>query len=352
LLKLRRGRVLSIEARSERVARITVRLELGGEARAAIAYPSLTGDIEPGDEVVVNVEGQDLGLGSGGFDILCANLTRGIGGEGAPAAHVMKLNYTPIQHAVKPLEEGLEELRERLDLPAVVLALHGQLPCAAFAFSQRAPGRRVGYVQTAGGALVGQLSDTVAELLRRGLIADHVTVAPCFGGGHEAVTLEGSLHAGAEQLEWDAALIGPGPGILGSASALGHGGLAALHSAHSALSLGCEVVLAPRLSAADERPRHRGLSHHTRAVLALLLMPVSVAVPDGISQEARADLERSLEAGPGHEAVEAEVGELVTAYLGSGLPAETMGRSFERDEDFLRAGLAAGAALAKGLGQV
>jgi hypothetical protein len=184
----------------------------------------------------------------------------------------------------------------------------------------------------------------VADLLERGLLADHVTVAPCFGGRSEAFTLEGALHAGAE-LGWDAALVAPGPGILGSASALGHGGLAALHSAHSALSLGSPVLLAPRLSSGDQRKRHRGLSHHTRTVLALLLRPVEVAVPDGISPEARAELERSLADG-GHGAAETGVEDLVAPYLGSGLPSETMGRSFDRDEDFFRAALAAGAALA------
>jgi Protein of unknown function (DUF3866) len=296
--------------------------------------------------VIVNVEAQDLGLGSGGFDILCANLTRGFGAAAKNGPHLMKLNYTPVQHAVRVLEEGLERLPERLSMPVAVLALHGQLPCAAFALSARRAERRVGYVQTAGGALPGALSDTAAELLERGLIADHVTVSPCFGGPREAITVEGALHAGAELLGWEAALVGPGPGILGSASALGHGGMAALHSAHSVLSLGCPVVLAPRLSSGDQRERHRGLSHHTQTVLGLLLRSIEVAVPDGISGESRAGLERALGAGVGHRAAETPVGDLVPAYLESGLPAQTMGRSFEQDEDFFRAGLATGAALA------
>ena len=47
----------------------------------------------------------DLGLGSGGFDIVHVNLTRGLDGSGAEGAHVMKLNYTSLQHAVHPVEE-------------------------------------------------------------------------------------------------------------------------------------------------------------------------------------------------------------------------------------------------------
>ena len=328
-----------------RLARLEVGLE-DGSLRHAIAYPALTGPLQPGDDVIVNIEAQDLGLGSGGVDIVSVGLQHGLGGQASREEHVMKLNYTPIQHAVRPLEEGLEQLPEAVAMPVAVLALHGQLACAAFAFSSRAPAARVGYVQTAGGALPGALSDVAADLLERGLIADHVTVAPCFGAPQEAITLEGALHAGSERLGWDAALIGPGPGILGSASALGHGGLAALHSAHSALALGCEVILAPRLSSGDERPRHRALSHHTRTVLGLLLQPVQVAVPDAISAESRKALDQALAGEPGHSAIETSVEDLVRAYRASGLPAETMGRTFERDQDFFTAGLAAGAALA------
>jgi len=343
LLKLRGGRVVSIDEADGRIIRLTV--EVGAEIRAAVAYPSLTGPLAPGDEVIVNVEAADLGLGSGGFDIVHAGPLREGAGD-VHDAHVMKLNYTSLQHAVAPVEEGLERLERPLAMPVGVLALHGQLPCAAFALHAHAPSARVGYVQTSGGALPGALSDVVAELLQRDLVADHVTAGPSFGGGHDAITLEGGLDAGARRLGWDFALVGPGPGILGSASALGHGGLAALSSAHAALSLGCRVVLAPRLSSADRRERHRGLSHHTATVLELLLRPVEVAVPAG-DGEGTAALREAL-AGAGHEAVEVDVEGLLEPYVESGLPAMTMGRSAAEDREFFLAGLAGGAALAKG----
>jgi uncharacterized protein DUF3866 len=344
MLKLRRGSVVSVDA-GERVTRLSVKLEGDGGERKAIAYPALTGPVETGDEVVVNVEAQDLGLGSGGFDIVHVNLTRGLSGEGTPGAHVMKLNYTPLQHAVDPVEEGLEQRPEALGLPVCVLALHGQLPAAAFAASARSGGVRVGYLQTAGGALPGPLSDVVQDLIDRGSLIDHVTVATCFGGPREAITLEGALHAVRARLDWDAAFVGPGPGILGSASAFGHGGLAALHSAHSALALGGEVTLTPRLSSGDPRPRHHGLSHHTRSVLELLMRPVSVVLPSGITDETRGQLQLSIDAG-GHSGVEVDVDDLLEPYRESGLPITTMGRSLDQDEEFFRAALAGGAVLA------
>lgn len=345
MLRLRRGRVVSIDETGARVVRLTV--DVGGERRPAIAYPGLTGGVEPGDEVIVNVAARELGLGSGGFDILHANLARE-SEHGGGDAHVMKLNYTSLQHAVRPVEEGLEELSTRPGVPVAVLALHGQLPGVAFALAHQREGVRTGFVQSAGGALPGALSDTVADLVERGLLAGHVTAGAAHGSSLEAVTVEGAIDAGGRSLGWDCAIVGPGPGILGSASALGHGGLAALANAHAALSLGCTVTLVPRLSSGDPRERHRGLSHHSETVLSLLLRPVRVAVPAGVSLPAGAGLERAI-GHSGHEGVRADVSQLVEAYLSSGLEAHTMGRSFDEDRDFFLSALAGGAVLAEAI---
>ena len=78
-------------------------VEVDGERRRAWADESMVGPAEPGDEVVVNTAALDLGLGSGGYDIVHVNLTRGLeGGETPPDVHVMKLNYSSLQHAVDP----------------------------------------------------------------------------------------------------------------------------------------------------------------------------------------------------------------------------------------------------------
>jgi uncharacterized protein DUF3866 len=328
-LALRRGRVASVESEGA-AARVTV--DIGGELRPAVSYTGLVGPIAEGDDVVVNVAARDLGLGSGGFDVVHANLTRGLEGGGAPDAHVMKLNYSSLQHAVEPAEESAPEEVVSLDRPVAVIALHGQLPCVAWA-AAREGDARIGYVQGAGGALAGALSDVVRELLGRGLLAGHVTAGPAFGGECEAVTVAGALHAGLTSLGWHAAIVGPGPGILGSATTLGHGGLAALDAAHAALSLGCRTIVVPRMSSGDARPRHRGLSHHSRAVLELLLRPAIVAVPEG----ERPDL-------PGAHEVREGAADL-DGYEASGLPTTTMGRTIAEDELFFRSALAGGAVL-------
>ena len=194
-------------------------------------------------------------------------------------------------------------------MPVGVLALHGQLPGAACDRSS-ARGARVGYIQTAGGALPGQLSDVVAELLDRELLVDHVTVAPCFGGRHEAITVEGALDAGAGA-GLGCALVGPGPGILGSASVLGHGGLAALARSCRA---GGRLSRGDRAAAVGGRPESAiAASAITRAtVLELLLRPVGWRCRPR-TRGARPRCERRSEAG-GHEAVKVEVDELLAAY--------------------------------------
>lgn len=338
-LQLRRGVVVSAEP-------LTV--EVAGEHRPAWADTVLLGEMHEGDEVVVNVAALDLGLGSGGFDVVHVNLTRGLEGGGAPAdEHVIKLNYTSLQHPVEPIEGSgsggaspdAAESGAATATSVLVLPLHGHLAPAAWAAAQASPGIRVGYVQTAGGALPGSLSRDVAELRERGLLCGHITAAPAYGGEREALSTVGALDA-ANRLGWDAALVGPGPGIIGSNTEFGHGGIAALDSAHAALSLRLPTTLSPRLSSSDPRERHIDVSHHTYTVLELLLAAVDVAVPAGEDAIAVA-----LEAAPGRHRLRPAPADL-DAYADSGLPSRTMGRTLREDPLFFAAPLAAGRLLA------
>jgi hypothetical protein len=325
-LDLRRGVVVSADP---------LAVEIDGERRRAWADEVLLGEMREGDEVVVNAAALDLGLGSGGFDVVHANLTRGLGGGVEGDAHVMKLNYTSLQHPVEPVE-GIAA-GERKSVPVAVLPLHGHLAPAAWAAAQAWPGTRVGYVQTAGGALPGSLSRDVAALRERSLLAGHVTAGAAYGGEHEALSTVGALDA-AGALGWDAALVGPGPGIIGSDTEFGHGGMEALSSAHAALSLKLPTILSPRMSSGDARERHRGLSHHTATVLELLLAPVEVAIPEGTPELASQISGASI----GLHRVEPAPVDL-DGYEASGLPTKTMGRELREDPLFFEAALAAGA---------
>jgi hypothetical protein len=342
-LVLRRGTVLEADPAPDGNGEQRLVVDIDGARRAAIADVALLGPSAVGDDVVVNAQAVDLRLGSGGFDIVHVNLTRGLGGPGLAGAHVMKLNYSPLQHAVLPVEPELDDDDTRSSMSALgprvhvgVFGLHGQLAPIAWAIGQAAPGLRVGYVQTAGGALPGGHSRVVAELLHQGLLRGHVTASPTYGGRDgEAITTIGGLDHAVRDLGWDVVLCGPGPGILGSGSRLGHGGMAALDTAHAALALGHDVVLCARMSAGDPRARHRGLSHHTQTVCDLLLAPVTVPLPQSTWTPER----------PGRHAWPSVSVDL-PGYGASGLPARTMGRSLDEDPIFFAAALACGVQLA------
>ncbi len=401
MLKLRRAIVLDAGSPGSGPEQQLV-IELDGNPRPACADVALVGAAQVGDEVIVNTQALDLGLGSGGFDIVHVNLSRGLGGEEdkdfAHPVHpdsrpnVMKLNYTSLQHTVQPVEElggggavsadglnlaggeapaggGASFAGAPLERPVAVLALHGQLAAVAWAFAQAFPDSRLGYVQTVGGALPGGHSRAVRSLRDRDLLAGHLTAGAAFGGEGEAITTIGALDHGLRALGWDAAICGPGPGIVGSSSPLGHGGMAALDSAHAALALGAPTLLVARMSSGDPRARHRGISHHTLTVLDLLLEPVTVALPAGIRSPVGADLRAGLGSVFGgalpsrpiknRPALELDVERParitrhdwrrsivdLPAYAAAGLPTETMGRGLTEDPLFFGAALAAGATL-------
>lgn len=311
-ISLRRGTVSAIVARLDGL----VRLEVDGIP--CVAYPRLTGEVEEGDDVLVNDQARTLDLGSGGFDVLYANLTRGLGLEPEKGAHVMTLPYTPGQVTVCYKEETDEIAVSLAGLPVVLCTLHSQAApvCAGL------NGARVAYVQVAGGALPVSLSDALRTLKERRLVEVACAVAPCLDGDAQFVTAAAALAWAAAQ-GFDAVVCSVGPGIAGTASRLGHGALSLADAANAATALGGRPVLAVRTSEADPRERHRGVSHHAHAVLDLCLGDVTVA--------ADAD-------GEGWEEACA------------GLPLSHMGRGPAEDPAFFRAAYAAGVAARRLIG--
>jgi hypothetical protein len=319
MLSLRRGTVTAIAERHDGF----VRLEVDG--RACVAYPDLTGPVALGDDVLVNVQAVELGLGSGGFDVLHANLTRGLGLAPEPAAHVMKLPYTSLQHAVVHAEEGEAGEGDLAGMPVVCCSLHSQLApvCAGL-------GRElaVAHVQLPGGALPVALSDTVRTLRKERYLRMSVAVGPCFGGDLACVSAASALSSCA-RAGMQAVVCSVGPGLVGTGSRYGHGGLAAADAANAAGALGGSPILAARVSDADPRGRHRGISHHTLAAVELVTVAVAVAWPAAL------ELPRDL---PAVEQVEASGWREACA----GLPLSHMGRGPEEEPAFFAAAYAAG----------
>ena len=319
-LSLRRGTVTAVVEEVEGL----VRIEVDGEP--CVAYPRLTGAVEVGDEVVVNVQARELELGSGGFDVLYANLTRGLGLEVEPDAHVMTLPYTPLQSAVRLRRGG----RRAGGVPG---GDAGRLLLAALAGGS-GRGRRRRWRSAwhtcsfPAGRCRSRLSDSVRALKARGLVETAVASGACFDGDVQAVGVASALAWSAAQ-GFDAVVCSVGPGIVGTGSPLGHGGLAAADAANAASALGGSPVLAVRVSYGDERERHRGVSHHTRAVLQMALgerriaWPAGLDAPDWLTERDEMD---------------------VTGWRAAceGLPLEHMGRGPDDDPWFFASAFAAG----------
>ena len=230
-----------------------------------------------GDEVVVNLLGPGMGLGTGGVALVVP-----AGGPDAAVPenedHFVKLPYTPLQHPSPPPLER-EDL---VGVPVVVLPLHSHLAPACCAAADLRPGARVAFVWQEGGALPVAFSRVVEELVGRGLLHAVVSSGACFGGDFEAPNVySGLLSAAGPAVRADVVLVGIGPGVVGTATPHGHGGMSAAVALNAASSLGASPVLAPRLSGADARARHGGVSHHTVSALGAALAGCRVAVPEG-----------------------------------------------------------------------
>ncbi len=264
------------------------RQEVVAEVVAALAYPDLVGLPEPGDTVLVNVTALERGLGTGGLGIVVS-----IEGRAPVAAlrhddgHLVKARYTPLQTMVLGVDEqesphhaALAEADSLDGLPVVVADLHSAVPAIIAGVRDRAPGATIAYLMTDGGALPVAFSRTVATLRSSGWLAAAISVGQAFGGDLEAVTVHTGLLAAALVVGADVAIVAQGPGNLGTGTRWGFSGVGAGEAVNAVGVLGGRPVASLRVSGADERQRHRGISHHSRTAYGrVTLVPAALAVP-------------------------------------------------------------------------
>lgn len=350
-MKLVWGSVLEVTAQRAGLQRLLVEPDEGPGGRA-VCYPSLTGLCHPGERVLLNTTAVDLALGTGGSHIVVAR----IGAEGASgvaldapsAGHVMKLRYTPLQRDVLAVEAqespdhaALADATSVGGMPVVCCGLHSQLPVVAAAVKRRRPDARIAYVMTDEAALPLALSDVVAKCLDVGLLDTTVSCGQAFGGELEAVTLHSGLVAARVVAGADIAIVAIGPGVVGTGTALGHGGIAQGEAINAASSVGGRPVAALRVSFADARERHRGVSHHTLTALTrIALAPARVAVP-ALEPASQARIDADLET-TGVWACHTRVDSASPLPDTRGVPQRSMGRSPADDPAFFLAASAAG----------
>lgn len=285
MVRWRRGTVLGLGRSWPGSIELDVELEDGSAVRG-LAHPQLVGTPQTGDTVLLNVTALDLGLGTGGYALVVAlpdRLPPDVDGPG----HLVKARYTPLQAVVLGVDEQdapahalLAEGQplEAPGTPVVVADLHSSLPAVLAGLLAARPATRVAYVMTDGGALPLWLSRTVAAVADR--LVGTVTVGQAFGGDLEAVSLHSGLLAAVRVLHAEVVVVTQGPGNLGTGTTWGFSGVAAGEAVNAAVAVGARPVAVLRLSEADPRPRHVGVSHHsTTAYGRVALAPADVVVP-------------------------------------------------------------------------
>src|SRR5882762_2823617 len=231
-------------------------------------------------------------------------------------------------------------------MPVVAAALHSQLPAITAACRAAAPDARISYVMTDGAGLPLAMSDLVAELRDRGLVNTTVTCGHAFGGDFEAVSIFSALAVARHVAEADAAVVVMGPGIVGTNTRLGFSGMEVGPILDAADALAGVPIAALRVSFADPRPRHRGLSHHSATALRLAARGrATVAVPQLADPAQAAQLWDDLRAhglDRRHDLVEVAAPDALELLDRHHLRVESMGRPAAADPALFQAGAAAG----------
>jgi len=315
----------------------------------ALAYVDMVGQPQAGDTVLLNTTALNLGLGTGGYAIVVAlpdRLPRDPDGPG----HLVKARYTPSQMTVLGVDEQDSEhhgvLKDADDLggmPVVVADLHSALPAIVAGVHASKPSARVVYLATDGGALPIAFSQAVQGLRDAGWLHGTITVGQSFGGDLEAVTVHNGLLAAHYVLQADVVVVTQGPGNLGTGTQWGFSGVAAGEAINAAGILGGRPIAALRVSEADERARHQGVSHHSLTAYGrVALVPAEVPIP-ALAGEIGALVASQVSAlAAQHQLVRVSIEGLRAALQRSPVKLSTMGRGLDDDEAAFLASAAAG----------
>ena len=330
----------------------------------AVAYEALTGVPVAGERVRLEVSALDRALGTGGHAMVSARLDA-LPADPPREGHLVKARYMPDQVMVTGVDEQgtthhglLSQPIGDLDLegmPVVVADLHSSLPAvlAGLRSPDGARQPRVVYVMTDGGALPLAYSRLVAALSEAGWLAGTVTAGQAWGGDIEAVSIHNALLAARHVLHADAAIVIQGPGNLGTETPWGFSGVACGDAVNAIATLGGRPVACLRVSQADARPRHLGISHHSMTAygrVALAGADVVVPLLEGVlGAQVRREAEILCEPRPGaaqHRLVEVPVDGLMellrAAEAETGVRLSTMRRGLDEDTAAFIAAAAAG----------
>lgn len=320
-----------------------IRVEINGEIFRAYNYPKMTGKVKVGDKVLLNTTAVELSLGTGGYHYVISNLDNmeaDLEGQG----HIMKLRYTPMQVRVDSVEDHeskyhdvFEEFETLDGMPVVVGTLHSMLTPFAATYKRLNPNKKLVYIMTDGAALPIYFSMNAATLKDKGLIDSTITFGNAFGGDYECINIYTALITAKEIAKADAVFISMGPGIAGTGTKYGFTGIEQGPILDAISKLGGRPIAIPRISFADMRDRHNGISHHSITIFGEIVN-VEVEIPITIYSEEKDSViknqikENNLDKKHKIEYIENNrTKDDIDSY---GLKVKSMGRNYEQDSEF------------------
>lgn len=320
-----------------------IRVEINGEIFRAYNYPKMTGKVDIGDKVLLNTTAVELSLGTGGYHYVISNLDNmeaDLEGQG----HIMKLRYTPMQVRVDSVEDHeskyhdvFEEFESLEGIPVVVGTLHSMLTPFAATYKRLNPNKKLVYIMTDGAALPIYFSMNAETLKNKGLIDSTITFGNAFGGDYECINIYTALITAKEIAKADAVFISMGPGIAGTGTKYGFTGIEQGPILDAISKLGGRPIAIPRISFADMRDRHNGISHHSITIFGEIVN-VEVEIPITIYSEEKDSViknqikENNLDKKHKIEYIENNrTKDDIDSY---GLKVKSMGRNYEQDSEF------------------
>lgn len=310
---------------------------------------------QAGDRVLLNTTAVTLNLGTGGYHFVHAIISDETENDqaGEPSlGHLMKLKYTSLQRSVLAAEEPssphhvLFQQKKMIDgLPVLIGELHSMLPAAVCWLQQlqllMQRTLKLVYVMSDGGALPLSFSKHVATLTDMEWIHGTVTYGQAFGGEIETLNKYTALLAAKHILQADIVIVSMGPGIAGTNTELGHTGIEVGELVNAVSILGGQPIIIPRISFADVRPRHQGMSHHTLTSLQMIaLRSAAIPLPDQLEPAKKKLLVQQMESihKVGLHQIEwisrPNLDQIRESQARYPIPITTMGRGLREDADF------------------
>lgn len=310
----------------------------------AMNFISLAGRCTLGDRVLLNTTAIRLQLGTGGYHYVIVNLNNCEEIQ-EKKGHIMKMRYTPFQVAIQSIEEqgspyheSIKNFKSLNNMPVIVGSLHSMLAPAIAFLKYCNPQLNITYIMSDGASLPISISKSVRELKQKKLIDNTITYGNSFGGDYEAVNIYTALIGAKEITKCDVAIVTMGPGIVGTGTEYGFTGVEQGTTIDAVNTLGGKSIAIPRISFADKRERHFGLSHHSITTFKKIIKTSTIISFPALNDEHKMNILKNQIQESNlldmHDIRYKNVKELEDILKYFGIKVSTMGRIYKKDPEF------------------